>query len=464
MVWTGRGDSTLPVSELFLLLVAVDMLVLMAERGCRYGLDLLPFNVAHFGWLDALHRVLMPPPAPDDPGVPSATYYICILSITSFLAFVLFLVGHRPVLTAIVTLLYTYAWSMSRLDSYLHHYMITLILGCIIFFPKIDASSLYDWATSDSSHADTPANRTDAKQRRRGWWFAITALSLAIAYRISLSRAVDLDGWQRWASMFVCFGVLATLVIRQQSGLAAGAGPLISSWAFRLLGTTVGVIYVFTSLAKVDAAWCGGYTLREVGTTASVLKPVEHVASLVGIPAEWFWAVLATLVIPLELTLAASYMLAVRQDRPGRKWLPRWCFVAWLLAIGLHLNNEMMNLVIQWFGYYMLFLATLFLLPARPLLVAGAAIYWPEYWLRRRLQEATSSMSSPQEAMLLAVLTFFALFVLVLGGFYIGLVGSMIAGCLLAAGLVVALIVGIVGGWGKKLLAVSSASAVADCS
>jgi cytochrome c-type biogenesis protein CcmH/NrfG len=75
----------------------------------------------------------------------------------------------------------------------------------------------------------------------------------------------------------------------------------------------------------------------------------------------------------------------VLQDEPGRKWLPRWCIVAWLTSIGLHLNNEFIGLRIQWFGYYMMFLATFFFLPSRILQAAGLCVVAPAHWWHHRV-------------------------------------------------------------------------------
>ena len=174
--WFGPVAAIRPYlfQRCFLLLVAVDTIVLMAERGCRYGLDALHFNVAHFAWIDALHRAVLPT------GAPSESYYVCVLMTTSFFAFTLVLTGHRPLLTVAVVILYSYAWSMSRLDSYLHHYMITLILGCIVFFPVIDVHALHDWIASapDRSQAKQKNRSPKSIQFRVYPVFAFLALSL----------------------------------------------------------------------------------------------------------------------------------------------------------------------------------------------------------------------------------------------------------------------------------------------
>lgn len=439
--WYGSVAAIRPYlfQKCLVLMVAFDLLVLMVERGARYGLDPMPFNVPHFKFLEALHAIVLPL------GIPNATYYVSVLSVTSFLAFCLFFAGHRAWLMAMVAILYTYAWSMSRLDSYLHHYMLSLIMGCMVFFPRIEASQLRDWLLIDEGQSkQVPSKSSDQKSRKapaisvrsHHATYAWIALGLAAFYWFMLSRGVGLSVAQRWGTMLCCVGVIAVLTIVWNCSQRPGVGPTVSSWAFRLLGTTVGVIYVFTSIAKMDAEWCGGHTLRKVGTTESVLQPIQQLAEMAGISKEWFWATLATLVIPLELTLAASYFVAVRQDEPSRVRLRQWCFVGWLLAIGLHLNNEMMNLIIQWFGYYMLLLATLILLPASVLLTLGQVFIVPEAWARDRYRKLVSSLSNSQAAIVTGVLSFLGMALLLCWGFFTWIPGGLVASIVLVVVLV----------------------------
>ena len=450
--WFGPVAAIRPYlfQKCFLMVVAFDLLVLMIERGARYGLNNVAFNVPHFRWLDSFHRMFL------SSGVPDATFYVAVLVITSFLAFCLVLGGHRSWLMAIVCGLYTYAWSMSRLDSYLHHYMLSLILFCMIFFPPIDGRTF-------SSQPEESSKRKSASSKGLGW-LAIALWGLAISYRGLLSAVFDLTDVQRWIAMFVACGVVVFLTwwankshpIETDATDQKSQGPLVSAWAVRLLGTTVGVIYIFTSIAKMDMEWCGGHTLQQVGTTAEVLSPFEQIAASLGLATESFWAVLATFVIPLELTLAALYLAAVRQDESGRSWLRQICFVGWLLAIGLHLNNEMMNLIIQWFGYYMLLLATILLLPARVLLLLGSMFYVPEQVIRERYDRAMDKWGRTEAAVALGVVSILALVALFVFGFLSLFVsGGILAAAVICACLVILLVFGLVSGWGLSSVKVS---------
>ena len=452
--WFGPVAAIRPYvfQKCFTLMLAFDLLVLMVERGARYGADAVAFNVAHFRWLDALHSLIFAE------GVPSATFYVCIVTLTSFLTFCLFFVGHRPWLMAIVCGLFTYAWSMSRLDSYLHHYMLSLVMLCMVFFPRIDGRDLQAWLNSENE-----VMRGKPKQSRQtpsldGRTVGVSLVVLAFAYRIALSQFVGLDVTQRWGAMVVFFAIGVVLVVWGNSSVRPGLGPMVSAWSFRLLLTTVGVIYMFAAVAKMDAEWCGGHTLKAVGTTESVLQPVAKLAAIVGVPADTFWSILATFVIPLELTLGAIYLLSVWQDHIPI--LRRVCFVGWLLAIGLHLNNEMMNLIIQWFGYYMLMQATVLLMPSRILLIAGQAFIAPECWVRERVDKLLAADDGPS----LPVVSLAALLALpaALGFAMLSMIpGIMVAAFILLFGIVLTVVVGIALGWNRRVLVVAMASITA---
>jgi cytochrome c-type biogenesis protein CcmH/NrfG len=347
----------------FLLVIATDALVLMTERGARYGID--SFNVAHFAWLDAIHPV------------PTATWYVGILMLVSVLAYTLCFTGSSRAGLVALAVLYTYAWAMSRHDSYLHHYMISLILTCMAFFPRITYANLlpifFRTGTPDDRKLAGRAGGPTS-QKATGAWFVIAIVALGLAYR---TQDVLAASWAAFFAFFVCVSVLVVVYLRRRD---IATGPLASAWAYRLLGATVGVIYIYTSAAKADAEWCGGHTLQRIGDAPQVLAPFARLAGSIGVSADWFWAIAATIVIPVEITIALSYFAAVLQDEPSRKWTRRWCIVAWILAIALHLNNELMGLSIQWFGYYMMFLATFFFLPQRVLLALGACVVLPAHW------------------------------------------------------------------------------------
>lgn len=452
--WFGPVAAIRPYvfQKFFTLMLACDLLVLMVERGARYGTDAVSFNVPHFAWLDSFHRLFLPD------GVPTATYYVGGLSITSFLFFCLFFAGHRSWLMAIATCLYTYSWSMSRLDSYLHHYMLSLIMFCMVFFPRVDADDLKNWLLDKS---DKQKRKPKSDPANLLSFLAIAMLSLAFAYCFALSDTVGLTDSQRWFAMIGFFTVLCGIVYRGNTWVRPGHGPHVSAWSYRMLVTTVGVIYVFAAVAKMDAEWCGGHTLKAVGTTEQVLQPIAELSTMFGISVDTFWTALATFIVPLELGLASLYIISVWQDEPNRIWFRRACFFGWLLAVGLHLNNEMMHLIIQWFGYYMLLLATILLLPARILLIAGQFFIWPEVWIRERFRKFLDS--SPSTLMVAGSLVLSILSILTFG-FITQILGSLLASAILATSLIVVLIAGLFLSWGKRSWLVTLTSIAASVS
>lgn len=361
--WFGPVAAVRPYLFLkcFLLLIGIDALVLMTERGARYGVD--GFNVAHFAWLDAIQPL------------PVATWYVGILMLVATLAFTMAMAGAwRPGLVAL-DVLYTYGWAMSRHDSYLHHYMSTLILTALILFPRITARDVLEGKPEPARTAQTLGHRSS----RRWWTYAIVFWAMVIVYR---SHPQLSPGW--W-NLAVFAGLVVLLSAAVWVGQPTIAVQRTSAWGYRLLGATVGVIYVYTAVAKMDWAWCSGHTIRQVGDVTRVLGPVEQLAGWIGIPSAWFWSTVATAVIPVELLIALSYFLAIRQDEPDAMWIRRWCVFGWLLATGLHLNNEMMNLSIQWFSHYMIFLAAFFLGPLPLWMRLSVVVLWPAYCAQRWL-------------------------------------------------------------------------------
>ncbi len=132
-----------------LLLLAVDTWVLRTEHGGRYGVG--GFNVAHFAWLDAIQPV------------PTTAFYVGFVLFCGLLAFVLGTVRTSRAGLAVLTVLYTYSWAMSMLDSYQHHYFISLVLVCMVFFPEVSGSDLF----GRPDVADPPKNARKKKRRKR---------------------------------------------------------------------------------------------------------------------------------------------------------------------------------------------------------------------------------------------------------------------------------------------------------
>jgi len=277
-------------SKVFLCMVALDTWMLMIGHAGRYGVA--SFNVAHFA---LLQRVLP---------LPTAAHYVATLLLTGLVALTAALLGPRKLLISLLFVLYTYSWSMSMLDSYQHHYFVSLVLLCMVFFPK---------ATRDSH---------------------------------------------------------------------------TSGFGYPLLAATITVLYTFTSIAKMDAQWCDGFTLRRISSAQEVLAPLVKLATQLGISEPTFWSIASTSVIPVELLIGVGYALSVRQDDTQRRWLRWYVAIIFPIAVALHLGAEALRLDIGWFSYYMLALACTFLLPGRAVRVLALAITLPAQTISKLLVES----------------------------------------------------------------------------
>lgn len=291
-------------SKLFLCMVALDTWLLMIGHAGRYGVA--DFNVAHFAVMD---RVLP---------LPTPAHYVAFLLLTGLLALTLALLGTRALPMAVLFTLYTYSWSMSMLDSYQHHYFVSLVMLCMVFFPR----------------QTLPPDRSAAT----------------------------------------------------------------SGFGYPLLAATVTLLYTFTAIAKMDAQWCNGFTLRRISSAEQVLAPLLRMARDLGVSDATFWSVASTSVIPVELLIACGYALSARQDAPtSSRWLRLLVALIFPIAVALHLGAEALRLDIGWFSYYMLALAFTYLLPGRAIQAIALAFTYPAQAIDKFLAESPDKAPSPLE-------------------------------------------------------------------
>jgi hypothetical protein len=143
-----------------------------------------------------------------------------------------------------------------------------------------------------------------------------------------------------------------------------------------LLCVTIAITYAFAALPKMDHEWRVGRTFQSIAGT-KVLDPFAAYAADLGISQGWFWQIVASSVIALELALAVGYIVAARQDgmRPRRAAVIGGS--AWVIAMVLHIGAEVIDLRIGWFSYYMIVLACGCLLPERYLTALVGTVTWP---------------------------------------------------------------------------------------
>ncbi|HET6340280.1 MAG TPA: hypothetical protein VFG30_44030 [Polyangiales bacterium] len=415
-------------SRLFLVLVALDAWTLMIGHAGRYGVD--GFNVAHFAWLDAI----LPQP--------TAAMYVGVLLATGLLALALALGGTQRFALAGLFLLYTLSWAMSMLDSYQHHYFVSTVLLCLVFFPELRASDVHPPevpaivepppAAGESRKAKAKSKAAKAKPKPADTSGLTTAIYVAVGWLVIAAYVLIPAPKHEAALLCACAAVLAaatwihTARRKPKPALAEGFG-------FNLLGATAGILYVYTSIAKMDAGWRDGHTITRISAAKRVFAPLVELAGGIGISEDAFWSLFATSVVPIELTIAVTYLVSVRADSSESRWPKRIALLGWVLAMLLHLGAEAMELEIGWFSYYMMLFACAFLLPARNVDSLARLITFPANFIRAQLADVLAP--ELDRTNLGGTLAITAGVTLMLGmvGKQLDLPGAMTA-CLIAAG------------------------------
>ncbi|MCG8555303.1 MAG: hypothetical protein MJD61_08450 [Proteobacteria bacterium] len=363
--WYGSVAALRPylLRKGILILLAFDTWVLMVRHAGRYGAG--GFNVAHFGWLDALHPV----PTPD--------WYVGMLTLSAFLALAMALAGETTVGMLGLFALYTYSWSMSMLDSYQHHYLLSLMLLCLALFPRIGAEGLLS-PLRQSSHAApgqlrcTESGPRSILPRATQAWLYTGVAAAVVVLLLTVGRS---SGSWLWLGGGIVV-IVVTAVFCARSGEVCVLA-LTGAWAYRLLLTIVAVVYGYAAIAKIDTMWREGHTFRSIGDSDRLLEPVARFVAGFGFSEASFWELAATGVVAGEVALAFGYALAVYRDQYDRPWLQACSWATWVLALGLHVTIELIDLSIGWFSYYMSWAACVCLLPVRWLHVLTLAITWP---------------------------------------------------------------------------------------
>lgn len=429
-------------SKVFLLLLALDAWALMIGHAGRYGAA--GFNAAHFDWLDAIQPL------------PTNASYIGMLLLAGLLSLTLMLAGIARWLLALLLVLYTYSWAMSLLDSYQHHYFVSLILACLIFFPQLGARDIHPLAAPLDAES-AKKKKTRERERAdgielRGWAFTVLAAAIVAVY-----AAVDNTG-RVFTVFFLCAGALAACTWLVAPKLSA-APVMTRAFGWNLLGVTVCLVYVFTAIAKMEPTWLGGFTIQRIGTTKTDLAwLVEWVAGL-GIPSQRLWSLFATAVIPQELFMGAAYLCAVLREQQPSKLLDGICWLAVALAIALHVGAEAMGLEIGWFSHYMLLFAATYLLPLSIVDRLAVVLTWPGRYLSQRADQW--EQAAPGKAVPIATVLGGAAAVMA-AAYFVDLPGAIAVGALACVALVGLALVSIVrGGVDPRRWGVATAAAAA---
>lgn len=303
-----------------LLILAFDVWLTHVPHGGRYGAG--GFNVAHFTWLDAMQPSV-------SPGL-----YVGVSVLTGLLCFALALAPRPPRwLLGLAFALYTWGWAMSMLDSYQHHYLLSLVLLALIFFPRLSAEqALLLPEPKKSAPEPKKGKRKKAKP--------------ALAAQVPALRLT-------------------------------GRAPSAHAWGYVLLTWSIAIVYTYAAFSKTSADWLDGTAMQRVlrlpagGEVApdgwDPVGPVRALASMVGLEGESFWWLMGHSVVIVQLVCAAAYVLAPFRDTARSKALDAFMWIALFTAVSFHLGAEHMQLKIGWFSWYMIAFALFTLLPARAL-------------------------------------------------------------------------------------------------
>ncbi|MEM9864551.1 MAG: HTTM domain-containing protein [Myxococcota bacterium] len=337
-----------------LLLLAFDCWIDLVPHGGRYGIG--GFNVAHFSVLDAL----LP--------TPTAGTYVGSLIFTGLLAFAMAFRPWRPGL-ALLCASYTYGWAMSMLDSYQHHYLISLLLFSFVFFPLTSAQRL-----SALKDEHSTASRVGGAFFLWGSYEVLAGLvDLPTPLRALFTDDTLLGGAR--ASMLL-FGFIGPLLLRREreAGAPSEDRVLRPAWGYVSITVTCAIVYFYTAVTKLSPDWRNGDALSRIGRSeafdALKARALEGMGPFDAVDAATFWSVMAKGAIAVQLVSAAAFLLASTQDRKGRSWLAALA----LAPLSFHVGAETMGLSIGWFSYYMLAVVVVLFAPRSAIEAAAAAI------------------------------------------------------------------------------------------
>ncbi len=200
--WFGGVALARPylLQRFLLALLAFDSWLNLMPGGAKYGVG--AFNVAHFPWFDSF--------------VPSSAFYLGVLAFTGVLALSQALYRPHRIALALVAVGYTLGWTCSLLDSVPYHYLLSLYLVCLVFFPMLSARAAF--------------SRSRRPPRGSAWAYVLLCVSTAIVYFYVAAWAAA-DGESYWLPMLCCVGFLLAGVEDQDliPGLRTVAPSLVAA-------------------------------------------------------------------------------------------------------------------------------------------------------------------------------------------------------------------------------------------
>jgi len=382
----------------FLVLLAFDAWLDLVPHGGRYGVG--EFNVAHFGVLDALQPT------------PSPSTYVGVLLFVGLLAFAQAVTRPTRAGLALLFVSYTYGWAMSMLDSYQHHYLLSLLLFSAIFFPLPSAEE----ALEDDARSRKPSVAAGGVLLA----FGAMELVLGLAGTVDTPLSFLEDQTILWGirGALVLAGVLLVYLRDDpeaakptssedekpneqtssktkkskskakkkkklsSSGTVAESAPKVPpapalAWGYASLCVTCAIVYFYTAITKMSPDWREGHALRRIGRSEA-FRALEQQATSDGLPlvgtftADEFWEFMAHNAILVQLVTCVGFLLAARIDVLSRR-LALVVGAFSLAPLSFHIGAERLSLEIGWFSFYMLMVVVVVFLPKEAVraIVAG---------------------------------------------------------------------------------------------
>ena len=235
--WFGDVALARPylVLRFVLTMLAFDSWLNLMPHGAKYGVG--GFNVAHFPVFGDF--------------VPGSPFYLGVLAFTGVLALSQALYRPHRIALALVAIGYTVGWTCSLLDSVSYHYLMSLYLGCFVFFPMLSARAAF--------------SRSDRAPRGSAWAYVLFCVTTAIVYFYVAAWGAA-DGEPYWLPM-VCSGAYLVASMQDRSDSPA------TQIAMPFLGVAPVAFHVVTPMES----W---FPIYMIGIAVLVFTPTRsiHVA------------------------------------------------------------------------------------------------------------------------------------------------------------------------------------------
>lgn len=365
--WTSYWLSPIAAARIFLLrkiilfVLAFDVLATHLSPAWRYGAA--GFNVPHFAWMRALP-------------IPTTSLYVGMLFLVALVSLVSAFLPKppRPLLIGIAVL-YLWGWSSSMLDSYQHHYLLSLILVALAAMPVHDAVDLFGRETNIAAPPHGLVPRVHALgytllTSLAGSVYLFTAISKASpdwisgeALRSITREGASIEGLFSFTSHFGLdredtFWLLGHGMVPLQLIIAAGyfLAPLLDG----------------ANSAKERAAQAALAIDGMSGNRGNAILASGILGVMVGLVAGFGLSFDAFRIVCLCIVLFGAFALlpfnqATRAyffSPKNAGWMRIVTSIALVAALSFHIGAEYLGLEIGWFSYYMLALAMIVLLPA----------------------------------------------------------------------------------------------------